>query len=214
MQSPDYFCTFLSLSLCRFQCINKITRMHRIITELILYLVLLSIIVGSIQRLSLTKVWLIIPQQRVQAFVDTIQQYASDNLAKILVMIRDPYVQKIRREQAMTTTAFLANTGGLLGLCLGFSVISLAELVYHFLLKRYWCLQITLLFIKKILSLTAFDCVSMLPIKHGRKLHMIDVRQSIGVKCDFFAMFGRIVDLKISFISKKPEYFYQWMSGN
>ena len=69
--------------------------------------------------------------------MDTIQEYASDNLAKILVMIRDPYVQKVRREQAMTVTGFLANTGGLLGLCLGFSVISLAELVYHFLLKRY-----------------------------------------------------------------------------
>ena len=52
-------------------------------------------------------------------------------------MIRDPYVQKIRREQAMTLTGFFANTGGLLGLCLGFSAVSLAELLYNFLLKRY-----------------------------------------------------------------------------
>ena len=73
----------------------------------------------------------------VQAFVDTIQLYASENLAKIKLMIRDPYVQTIRREQAVTLTAFLANTGGLLGLCLGFSVISLAEMIYHLLLKRY-----------------------------------------------------------------------------
>ena len=64
------------------------------------------------------------------------QHYASKNLAKILVMIRNPYVQKIRREQAMTITAFFANTGGLLGLCLGFSIITLAELIYHFLLKN------------------------------------------------------------------------------
>jgi Amiloride-sensitive sodium channel len=33
--------------------------------------------------------------------------------------------QKIRREQSMTLTGFFANTGGLLGLCVGFSAVSL-----------------------------------------------------------------------------------------
>ena len=33
--------------------------------------------------------------------------------------------------------SFIANTGGLLGLCLGFSTVSLAELLYNFFLKRY-----------------------------------------------------------------------------
>ena len=117
--------------------------MHRIITELIFYSHSPPVSPAAINysghhsEIVINKSVTNFSSTTVQAFVDTIQQYASDNLAKILVMIRDPYVQKIRREQAMTTTAFLANTGGLLGLCLGFSVISLAELVYHFLLKRY-----------------------------------------------------------------------------
>ena len=43
-------------------------------------------------------------------------------------MIQSPYVTKIKRDVAMTFTSYVANTGGLLGLCLGFSFISLVEI--------------------------------------------------------------------------------------
>ena len=37
---------------------------------------------------------------------------------------------KIKRDVAMTFTSYVANTGGLLGLCLGFSFISLVEILF------------------------------------------------------------------------------------
>ena len=51
-------------------------------------------------------------------------------LALIHVMIQSPYVTKIKRDVAMTFTSYVANTGGLLGLCLGFSFISLVEILF------------------------------------------------------------------------------------
>ncbi len=61
--------------------------------------------------------------------------------------VRDPYYTKILRDKKMTIWQFiggcgedmmekvinciLGNTGGLIGLCLGFSFLSLVELVYH-----------------------------------------------------------------------------------
>ena len=35
------------------------------------------------------------------------------------------------RDQKITVIAFVANTGGLLGLCMGFSLVSVFEIVYH-----------------------------------------------------------------------------------
>ena len=58
--------------------------------------------------------------------------YGRDNLAMIHVMIQSPYITKIKRDVAMSFTNYVANTGGLLGLCLGFSFISMLELVF-------WC---------------------------------------------------------------------------
>ena len=58
--------------------------------------------------------------------------YGKDNLAMIHVMIQSPYVTKIKRDVAMSFTNYVANTGGLLGLCLGFSFISILEILF-------WC---------------------------------------------------------------------------
>ena len=35
------------------------------------------------------------------------------------------------KDEKFTMTDFIANSGGLLGLCMGFSLVSLAEIVYH-----------------------------------------------------------------------------------
>ena len=48
------------------------------------------------------------------------------------MFIRDPYYTNIKRDRAMTFVNFLGNAGGLVGLCMGFILISAIEWVYHF----------------------------------------------------------------------------------
>ena len=59
-------------------------------------------------------------------------KYGEKNLALIHVMIQSPYVTKIKRDVAMTFTTYIANSGGLLGLCLGFSFMSGIEIMFCF----------------------------------------------------------------------------------
>jgi len=47
------------------------------------------------------------------------------------VLIKDPYSQRYRRDEKIAITSFIANLGGLLGLWLGFSWISGAEILFH-----------------------------------------------------------------------------------
>ena len=71
---------------------------------------------------------------------EDIFDYAKQNLAVVNVYIKDPVVTRILRDQKIPIIAFVANTGGLLGLCMGFSLVSLFEIVYHLLgaLKKMW----------------------------------------------------------------------------
>ncbi len=71
---------------------------------------------------------------------EDIFQYAKHNLAVVNVYIKDPVVTRISRDQKIPIIAFVANTGGLLGLCMGFSLVSVFEIVYHILgsLRKYW----------------------------------------------------------------------------
>ena len=62
--------------------------------------------------------------------VEEMYKYGSKNLALIHVMIQSPYVTKIKRDVAMTFTTYIANSGGLLGLCLGFSFMSGIEIMF------------------------------------------------------------------------------------
>lgn len=57
-------------------------------------------------------------------------KYGRENLALIQVMIQSPYFTKIRRDVAITFTTYIANSGGLLGLCLGFSFMSGIEIIF------------------------------------------------------------------------------------
>ena len=50
-------------------------------------------------------------------------------------MTQDSYVKKFIKDEKITRISFLANAGGLLGLCMGFSVISVAEIFYHCLVS-------------------------------------------------------------------------------
>ena len=60
--------------------------------------------------------------------------YAKDNLIYLRYFIQSPFITTIIRDRAMSLTDFVANTGGLFGLFLGFSFISFFEILY-------WCLK-------------------------------------------------------------------------
>ena len=64
--------------------------------------------------------------------INEMYQYGRDNLALIHIVIQSPYVTKIKRDVEMTFTSYIANTGGIIGLCLGFSFISGFELIFWF----------------------------------------------------------------------------------
>jgi Amiloride-sensitive sodium channel len=60
------------------------------------------------------------------------------SVAEIGVVMRENEFIALRRSQLYGTTEFLANCGGLLGLFLGFSIVSILELVY-FCTIRLFC---------------------------------------------------------------------------
>ena len=61
-----------------------------------------------------------------------IQEYSKQNVAVVKIYLKDPYYTNIKREVAMTLTSFIGTAGGLVGLCVGLSFISIVELLYHF----------------------------------------------------------------------------------
>jgi amiloride-sensitive sodium channel len=60
-------------------------------------------------------------------------EYSKENLAILRVLFKDPYYMLIKRDEQMSMLSFLGNTGGLLGLCMGMSLVSIFEIVYHLL---------------------------------------------------------------------------------
>ena len=66
--------------------------------------------------------------ERMNNFV---HKYAKDNIAVIELFVKDPYYTNTKRDVAITLTTFIGNAGGLMGLCLGLSFITLFEVVYH-----------------------------------------------------------------------------------
>ena len=82
--------------------------------------------------------------------VEAILDYAKDNLVmfnifikalssfqvksvfvELTFMFQDPYAKRFMKDEKITKTAYIANSGGLLGLCMGFSLVSAAEILYH-----------------------------------------------------------------------------------
>ena len=66
---------------------------------------------------------------------ELLHKYAKENLLWLNVYVKDSFATRIIRDERMTRTSFVANVGGLLGLCMGFSLVSVAEILY-FCLKR------------------------------------------------------------------------------
>lgn len=65
------------------------------------------------------------------AIESEIYNYAKSNLAIINIFIKEPYSKRFRKTEKMSRIAYIASSGGLLGLCMGFSFVSLAEILYH-----------------------------------------------------------------------------------
>ena len=66
-------------------------------------------------------------------FIENVIRYTEDNVAKIRVFITTPHVTEIVRDERMSFTTLISNIGGLLGVCIGFSIISLAEIGWFIL---------------------------------------------------------------------------------
>uniref|UniRef100_A0A182VZA7 Pickpocket n=1 Tax=Anopheles minimus TaxID=112268 RepID=A0A182VZA7_9DIPT len=65
------------------------------------------------------------------------EQYARNNLALIYIFVKDTYYRSFTKGELVGFTDFLSNVGGLLGLFLGFSIISLIEVIYYMTLRPY-----------------------------------------------------------------------------
>ena len=65
------------------------------------------------------------------ALEDAILAYARENLVMFNIFIKDPYAKRFQKDEKITKTSYIANSGGLLGLCMGFSLISAAEILFH-----------------------------------------------------------------------------------
>lgn len=63
-------------------------------------------------------------------------EYAKRNLLWLNVYVKDSFATRIVRDEKMTRTSFVANVGGILGLCMGFSLVSVAEILYFSLKKQ------------------------------------------------------------------------------
>ena len=60
-----------------------------------------------------------------------VYKYARENLAIINIFIKESYTKRFRKTEKMSRISYIASSGGLLGLCMGFSFVSLAEILYH-----------------------------------------------------------------------------------
>lgn len=58
-------------------------------------------------------------------------------MSKLSVHYKDKKVITLKRSEFYGETAFLANCGGLLGLFMGFSILSLVELFYYSTIRMF-----------------------------------------------------------------------------
>ncbi len=63
-----------------------------------------------------------------------LHRYARENLLLANIYIKDPAVTLIKRDQKIPVIWFVANVGGILGLCMGCSLVTLFEVVHHLVL--------------------------------------------------------------------------------
>jgi hypothetical protein len=61
-----------------------------------------------------------------------IYHYTKENFVVLQVYISNSYYTLFKRDEQISAITFISNTGGLLGLCMGMSFISIFEMFYYF----------------------------------------------------------------------------------
>ena len=100
--------------------------------------------------------------------VKLVNHYAKENVAKVNIYLRDPFVKRIVREEKISIITFIGSVGGLLGLFMGFSVVSLFEIIY---LLALWL-------INKIFAGNNFEDIRSNKIKDASKTN--NAKKSVG----------------------------------
>ena len=76
----------------------------------------------------------IIPTPQIQIHKKMLRKlwlYAKGNISYLKIYYMDPYYTKIIKDVNMSYTSFIGNTGGLMSLCIGLSLISIFEIIFH-----------------------------------------------------------------------------------
>ena len=58
-------------------------------------------------------------------------QYAKENFSILKIYLREPYYTKIKKDEQISYISFTCQVGGLMGLCLGLSFVSVFEIIFH-----------------------------------------------------------------------------------
>ena len=64
-------------------------------------------------------------------FSSTLTKYTKDNVAFVTLFMREPFAEVLAINVDTTDLDFISAIGGLLGLCMGFSFVTLAEIFYY-----------------------------------------------------------------------------------
>ena len=64
-------------------------------------------------------------------FSSTLTKYAKENIAFVKIYLREPFAEVLKVSVKTTVLDYIANIGGLMGVCMGFSLVTLAEILYH-----------------------------------------------------------------------------------
>ena len=62
---------------------------------------------------------------------EIILEYAVDNIVMIRIYFKEPFYTLFVKDQSVTFVNFVANAGGLVGLCMGLSFLIVVEVMYH-----------------------------------------------------------------------------------
>jgi hypothetical protein len=70
-------------------------------------------------------------QKVSQEIKNFLYKYAQENIAILKLFTKDPYYTLIKKDEEMSFVTFVSNIGGLCGLCMGLSLVSVFEIFYH-----------------------------------------------------------------------------------
>ena len=69
--------------------------------------------------------------ERIDHFEENILRYMKENTALLNIYLKEPYCEKVSQNVHITLSTLVANIGGILGLCLGASIITILEIVWY-----------------------------------------------------------------------------------